>query len=107
MPIVGKGVGLALKANPKLFETHKSKIDDFIDRYRWVREKLAGRWTDLAINQQVVKTARICAQEYNLMFKDGIHLASARLLFCDNFVSLDKDFSSVENLNFYTLIKKS
>jgi len=107
MPIVGKGVGVALKANPKFFETHKSKIDDFIDRYRWTREKLAGRWTDLAINQQVIKTARNCAQEYNLMFKDGIHLASARLLFCDNFVSLDKDFSSIKNLNFYTLIKKS
>ncbi len=106
-PIVGKSVRLAVKSNPKLFETHKSKIDDYIDRYKWAREKLADRWGQLTIGEKAVKLAREYAQRYNLMFRDSIHLASARLSFCDNIISLDKDFSTIGSINFYTLTKKS
>jgi len=106
-PIVGDTVKEAVKKNPKLFKTHKEKIDRYIDRYKWAREKLAGKWNEHAIDKQVIKLARECAQEYNLMFRDGIHLATARILFCDNVLSLDKDFTHVENIVFYTLTKKT
>lgn len=106
-PIVGKDVKGAVKARPELFKTHKKRIDKYIDRYKWAREKLPNKWNELAVDKQVISMAREYAQRYNLMFKDGIHLASSRLLFCDNIVTLDKDFARVNGINQYTLVKKT
>jgi len=101
---VGKSVKLAVKADPNLFVKHKAAIDKYIDRFKWVKEKLAGKWQELAIDRQVIKLARRFGQDYNLMFRDAIHLASARLMICDNIISFDKDFSNIKSINQYTLL---
>lgn len=103
---VGKDVKAAVKANSDILKKYKSEIDDYIGRYKHTKDLFLNRWADLAIDNDVIKFSRKCAQNYNLLFKDAIHLASMNLMKCNNLVSFDKDFSRVGGISHYTLPKK-